>query len=78
MVSTAEVVLQTVRLECGHALRYRIGRGCAESGFARNGVAWFCDPCDPTHHTQRLIVAVHNAPVDTDETADGNTRPAAR
>lgn len=60
--NTAETVIQTVRLRCGHHFRYRIGRALAESGFARPGVAWRCAHCE----TKRAITTVHNAPEDTD------------
>jgi hypothetical protein len=58
----ADTVTQTVTLACGHRRRYHLSRTVAESGFAAPGIAWFCDTCDPTHHTRRPIVTVHNTP----------------
>lgn len=61
-VDTTNTVTQTVRLLCGHEFRYRISRTLADSGFARVGVAWRCETCDPTGDTKPRIAAVRNAP----------------
>ncbi|WP_157357443.1 hypothetical protein [Amycolatopsis nigrescens] len=66
VAGATDIVIQTVRLLCGHEFRYRIPRTLAESGFARIGVAWRCVRCNPTGDTARRITALHNAPADTD------------
>lgn len=61
--TVADTVTHTVTLTCGHRHTYpNMSRTVAESGFAAPGIAWFCDTCDPTHHTQQPILTVHNTP----------------
>jgi hypothetical protein len=62
ITDTAALVIQTVVLECGHEVRYRIGRPLAESGFARTGTPWRCVRCDEHGTTTRLISTVRNTP----------------
>jgi hypothetical protein len=65
--TAVDTVTQTVTLACGHWHIYpNVWRTLAESGFAAPSIAWFCDTCDPTHHTQQPIVTVHNEPVTDD------------